>query len=68
MQTRTQSLIESLTNIIIGYLVAILSQLLVFPFFDIYVTFIDNVLIGFYFTIISLARSYLLRRFFNTRS
>jgi len=68
MQTRTQSLIESLTNIIIGYLVAILSQLLVFPFFDIYVTFMDNVLIGFYFTIISLARSYLLRRFFNKRS
>ena len=67
MQTKYQSLIESLTNILIGYLTALLSQVLIFPLFDIYVTFQDNLLIGLYFTIISLLRSYLVRRYFNKR-
>ena len=67
MQTKYQSLIESLTNILIGYLTALLSQLLIFPLFNIYVTFQDNLLIGLYFTIISLIRSYLVRRYFNKR-
>ena len=67
MQTKYQSLIESLTNILIGYLTALLSQVLIFPLFDIDVTFQDNLLIGLYFTIISLVRSYLVRRYFNKR-
>ena len=65
MQTKYQSLIESLTNILIGYLTALLSQVLIFPLFDIYVSLQDNILIGLYFTIISLLRSYLVRRYFN---
>lgn len=67
MQTRKQSLIESSINILIGYLTALLSQVLIFPLFDIYVTFQDNLLIGLYFTIISLVRSYLVRRYFNKK-
>ena len=67
MQTKYQSLIESLTNILIGYLTALLSQVLIFPLFDIYVSLQDNLLIGLYFTIISLVRSYLVRRYFNKR-
>ena len=67
MQTKYQSLIESLTNILIGYLTALLSQVLIFPLFDIYVSLQDNLLIGLYFTIISLLRSYLVRRYFNKR-
>jgi len=65
MQTKTQSLIESIINILIGYIVAVLSQLLVFPLFDIVVPFTDNLLIGAYFTVISLVRSYIVRRYFN---
>ena len=67
MQTKYQSLIESLTNILIGYLTALLSQVLIFPLFNIYVSLQDNLLIGLYFTIISLLRSYLVRRYFNKR-
>ena len=67
MQTKYQSLIESLTNILIGYLTALLSQVLIFPLFDIYVSLQDNLLIGLYFTIISLLRSYIVRRYFNKR-
>ena len=67
MQTKYQSLIESLTNILIGYLTALLSQVLIFPLFDINVSLQDNLLIGLSFTIISLLRSYLVRRYFNKR-
>lgn len=66
-QTKTQSLIESIINILIGYTVAILSQLIVFPMFDIEVPLSDNLMIGLWFTAISLARSYLVRRWFNFR-
>ena len=66
-QTRLQSAIESAANVAIGYGVAIASQLAIFPLFGIHLPLADNLLIGVYFTIISLARSYAVRRWFNRR-
>ena len=65
MQTRKQSALEAVTNVLIGYTVAIISQLIIFPVFDIEVTFSENLAIGAYFTIVSLIRSYTLRRIYN---
>lgn len=65
MQSKVDSLIESISNILIGYIVAIISQLLVFPLFDIVIPLADNLLIGLYFTGISLVRSYAICRLFN---
>ena len=65
MQSRTHSFLESCINILIGYFVALISQLAIFPIFDINIPLSDNLLIGFYFTVISLVRSYLVRRVFN---
>lgn len=67
MQTRLQSLAESVVNIVIGYAVAVASQLLIFPLFDIHITLNDNLLIGLWFTAISLIRSYVIRRWFNAK-
>ena len=67
MQTKLQSLIESGVNILIGYLVALTSQLVVFPWFGINIPLTDNLLIGFWFTVISLVRSYAVRRYFNKK-
>lgn len=67
MQTKYESLKESVINILIGYIVAILSQLIVFPIFDIQVPIGDNLMIGLWFTAISLIRSYLVRRYFNKK-
>lgn len=64
-QSKHQSLIESITNVAIGYVVALVSQLIIFPCFGIHIPFKDNVLIGAWFTVISIIRSYLIRRFFN---
>jgi hypothetical protein len=63
-QSKKHSLYESITNILIGYAVAVISQILIFPLFGINVPIEDNLLIGLYFTIISIARSYTVRRFY----
>lgn len=65
MQRKIYSLIESLVNILIGALVALLSQLVVFPLVGIHVPMSTNLWIMFWFTMISAARSYLVRRMFN---
>lgn len=67
MQSKLNSFIESLTNILIGYIIAILSQLAIFPLFSINIPLSDNLLIGLYFTLISLIRSYIIRRYFNKK-
>lgn len=67
MQSRLQSFIESLMNIAIGYGVALASQLALFPLFDIHIPLSSNLWIGAWFTVISLIRSYIIRRWFNAR-
>ena len=65
MQSRKMSLIESITNVIVGYSISVLAQILIFPIFGIAATIKENLLIGLCFTVISIARSYILRRIFN---
>lgn len=64
MQTRTQSLVESLTQVAVGYLVALATQIAVFPLLGIPVTLGQNLQIGLVFTAVSIVRSYALRRVF----
>ena len=65
MQSKTQSMIESFVNVGVGYGVALLSQFVIFPRFGISVTLSDNLWICGWFTVVSLVRSYFLRRGFN---
>jgi len=65
MQSRKMSLIESITNVIVGCSISVLAQVLIFPIFGISATIKENLLIGLCFTVISIARSYILRRIFN---
>ena len=64
-QPRWQSWLEAIVNVLIGYGVALLSQVAIFPLFGIYVPFSTNMAIGAAFTVISIVRSYLVRRGFN---
>jgi hypothetical protein len=64
-QSRLGSLLESIVNILIGYWVAVLSQIYVFPLFGIHLPLSSNLYIGLIFTVVSLVRSYTLRRLFN---
>ncbi len=47
------------------YGVAVLTQLLVFPLFGLHTTLAENLMIGAIFTVVSIARSFALRRLFE---
>jgi hypothetical protein len=66
MQAKKHSLLESITNIAIGYGVALLSQIIVFPLVGVKANIGQNITIGIIFTGVSLIRSYVLRRLFNS--
>ncbi len=65
MQSRRQSLIEAITNVVVGYALAVITQIVVFPWFGLQVPLRDNLAIGASFVMISLLRSYALRRLFE---
>jgi len=66
MQSRIHSLVESLVNVAIGYLIAVAAQIAVFPLFGYSIKLGDNFLIGLVFAAISIARSYIIRRWFTS--
>lgn len=65
MQTRKQSLVEAIANVLIGYFVAVGAQIVFFPLLGYEVRLRDNFIIGLLFTVVSIVRSYLVRRLFN---
>ena len=64
-QSRRWSFYESCINVAVGYGVAVAAQVAIFPVFGIRVSIADNLLIGAFFTVVSIGRSYALRRVFN---
>ena len=65
-QSKLESLIESAINTGLGFLVAMVTQILVYPLFDIDVTVGDQAILALIFTAVSLVRGYIVRRYFNT--
>ena len=64
-QSRRVSLIEAITNVTLGYGLAVIAQIVVFPWFGLDVSIGENLAIGAVFVGISLLRSYALRRLFE---
>jgi hypothetical protein len=64
-QSRRLSLLEAVTNVVVGYALAVLTQLIVFPCFGLTVSLQDNLAIGAAFVGVSLIRGYALRRVFE---
>lgn len=65
MQSRKHSFYESCANIFIGYWVAVGATQAILPLFGYPVAFSENLAISGLFTVVSLVRSYCLRRLFN---
>ena len=59
------SLVEAIANVFVGYGIAVLTQLVVFPWFGLPVHLDDALAIGGIFTAVSIARSFVLRRLFE---
>jgi hypothetical protein len=64
-QSRAMSLVESLANVAVGYGVAVVTQILIFPIFGLHTTLAQNLMMGGIFTVVSIGRSYALRRLFE---
>lgn len=65
MQSRLMSLAEAWANVVVGFVLALATQIVVFPWFGIHASFGDHLAIGGAFTVVSLVRSYALRRAFE---
>ena len=59
------SLIEAIASVGVGYGLAVLTQIVVFPLFGMAVRVSDNLALGGIFTAVSIVRSYILRRIFE---
>ena len=64
-QSRMMSGMEALMNVSSGYILAVLCQLVIYPAVGLDVTLRQAVQVGLAFTLLSLVRSYALRRLFN---
>ena len=64
-QTRLQSLIEALVNVALGMVISVLLSLVVYPAFGHAFTLAQNIGITVIFTVASILRSYVVRRWFN---
>ena len=67
MQTKKQSLIESLTSTTIGIIIGIVLNLTILPIFGYPVSLSDSLWISVIFTVVSIIRSYIIRRWFNSK-
>jgi hypothetical protein len=59
------SLIEAVTNVAVGYVLAVATQIIVFPWFGLRPSIGQSLALGGVFVGISLLRSYALRRLFE---
>ena len=65
-QSRAMSFLEVIANVVIGYAVAVCAQTLIFPMFGLHITLGQNLKLGAAFTVVSILRSFALRRLFET--
>lgn len=65
MQSKRLSLIEAISNTLVGYGVNFTANLLIFPLFGMHISLKDNFIMGLIYTAISIIRGYILRRSFN---
>ena len=55
-QSRAMSLVESVANVVVGYGVAVVTQILIFPVFGLQTTLAQNLKMGAVFTVLCRAR------------
>jgi len=65
METKKQSLIEAVANIMVGCPISLFINILILPMFGFTPSFSQNFKIWLIFTIVALVRSYVMRRTFS---
>ena len=67
IQSKLMSLWESWFNVIVGFGINYIANLVVLPWFGIYIDPVTNIFVGLIYTAISVCRSYCIRRYMNWR-
>ena len=65
MQTKKESLLEILISVTIGWLIGFISNMVILPLFGYPISVADSIYISILFTLISIIRGYIVRRYFN---
>lgn len=66
-QTRLGSLYEALMNVAIGFAINFVANFVILPLVGFHISVGQNLFIGVLYTVVSVARSYVIRRWFNAR-
>ena len=66
-QTRLGSFIEAWINVAIGFAINFVANLVILPLIGFHISVGQNLFIGVLYTVISVLRSYVIRRWFNAR-
>lgn len=66
-QTKLGSFYEACINVLIGFSINYVANLLIFPLFGFHISPGANFIMGLLYTVISVARSYFVRRYFNAK-
>lgn len=66
-QTKLGSFYEACINVFIGFGINYCANLLILPIFGFHITLIENFFMGLLYTVISVIRSYIVRRWFDDR-
>lgn len=67
MQSRLHSFVEAWANTLLGFVLSVAAGFVIYPLFGYPVTFAQNLGITMCFTIVSVIRSYVVRRYFNAK-
>ena len=67
-QEKIDSALESITNVCIGFAINFTANMLIFPLFGWSISVTQNIALGACYTVISLLRSYAIRRAFDGNS
>lgn len=66
-QTKLESFFEASLNVAIGFGVSLLANMFILPLYGVHVSFAVDIQVTLWFTVISLLRSYLIRRYMNKK-
>ena len=67
MQTKKQSFIEASTNTAVGFVISLASTFVIFPLVGFESSPSKNIVVTLFFTVVSIVRGYVIRRFFNKK-
>lgn len=66
MQSKKLSLVESVVNVVSSFIIGVITQIIVFPFYGMEISLMANISLTLIFSLTSFVRSYIVRRTFNS--